>query len=172
MLSAVCCDLYFSSLRTEGVYFAPAATPKESVFLLREPVKTLSMLNPDGFPRSPLISLCLATQREYFLYLRRDLLQDLLLIIFNQLKNKNNKNRPGLAGGSMQSFLRVTDQLIWCNKRVNEDNKSLTPKGKAFLLLLINGTLPGLGWNVSILQGWTPPTRNPSRLQSSCELFQ
>lgn len=32
MLSAVCCDLRLGSLRTEVVYFAPAATPKESVF--------------------------------------------------------------------------------------------------------------------------------------------
>lgn len=34
-LSALCCDLCFS-LRTEGVFFSPAATPRESVFRAKE----------------------------------------------------------------------------------------------------------------------------------------
>lgn len=64
MLSAVCCDLQFSSLRTEGIYFSPAATPKESVFLQRGvPARTQSLQNPLSMCSSLLafIDLCVVS---------------------------------------------------------------------------------------------------------------
>lgn len=47
VLSAVCRDLHFA-LRTEGVYFVPAATPRESVFQALGGAPAITA-EPDGY---------------------------------------------------------------------------------------------------------------------------
>lgn len=69
------------------------------------------------------------------------------------------KDRAPLAGRASDLLVLLWAWSDWIKHRQQKERQ--LPQRKAFLLLPISGLLPGLNWNLSILQGSTPPTHPP-----------